>query len=153
MGTSTWTGPIRAGNIINTSGTTLGKDVKNVGEVELAQTTAITQTASNNTAYATSIVIPAHSHILNIQSLNSVGWATTNTMTVGTSATANELVPTAVAMTVGFVSLTPGSSGTAAALWDDTGSTDVRIWVKSSSAGSPAGVGTLIVRYLQNHTA
>ena len=150
MGTTTFTGPIKSGNIPDTSGTTLGTNVKNVGYVALAQTFPITQ-AGSATALATDIVIPAHSHILNIQALNTVAWDATNTLSVGTSATATELVPTATGMPVGFVSLLPGTNSTAIGKWDDTGATDVRIWVKSTNTG--AGVGTIIVRYLQNHIA
>ena len=148
MGTTTFTGPIKAGNIPNTSGDTLGSDVKNVGDVVLAQTAPITQ-AGSATAYATNIVIPAHSHILNIQMLNTIAWTTvTNTMSVGTSVAANEIVAS-TAMALGLVSLTPGASAPRTANWDDTGPNDVRIWVDSAITGD--GVGTLVVRYLQNH--
>ena len=64
MGTVTFTGPIKAGDVLNTTGTTAGT-IKNVGFVAMAQTASITQ-AGTATAYATSIVIPAYSHILNI---------------------------------------------------------------------------------------
>ena len=101
MGTTTFTGPIKAGPIINTSGTTLGRDVKN----------------------------------------------TSNTVSVGTTSTATELVPTAVAASaIGLLALTPGAN---AANWDDTGTTDKRVFVLSNGTG--AGVGTLTVRYIQAH--
>ena len=45
MGKTTFTGPIRAGNILDTSGTTLGQNVKNVGSVVMVQTVPITQAA------------------------------------------------------------------------------------------------------------
>ena len=59
MGATTFTGPIKAGNILNTSGSTLGTDVANVGYVVMAQSSAVTQAATT-----TSIVIPANSQIL-----------------------------------------------------------------------------------------
>jgi len=43
MGTTTFTGPIKAGDILNTSGTTLGDDVANVGFVVMAQSAPVTQ--------------------------------------------------------------------------------------------------------------
>jgi len=43
MGITTFSGPIRAGNIPNTTGTTLGTDVRNVGSVVMAQVVPITQ--------------------------------------------------------------------------------------------------------------
>ena len=147
MGKTTFTGPIRAGNILETSGTTLGQNVKNVGSVVMVQTYPITQ-ALTATALATPIVLPANSHILNIQMLNTTAWDATNTLSVGTSATATELVAL-TAMTAGLVSLNPGTDATRTANWDDIGTTDKRIFVKSANTG--AGVGTITVRYIQAH--
>ena len=147
MGKTTFTGPVRAGNILQTSGTTLGKDVKNVGSVVMVQTYPITQ-ALTATALATTIVLPANSHILNIQMLNTTAWDATNTLSVGTSATATELVAL-TAMPVGLVALNPGTDATRTANWDDNGTNDKRIWVKSANTG--AGVGTITVRYIQAH--
>jgi hypothetical protein len=146
MGKTTFTGPVRAGNILNTSGTTIDSNVKNVGSVVMVQTYPITQ-ALTATALATPIVLPANSHILNIQMLNTTAWDATNTLSVGTSATATELVAL-TAMTAGLVSLTPGTDATRTANWDDT-ITGKRIWVKSANTG--AGVGTITVRYIQAH--
>jgi hypothetical protein len=145
MGKTTFTGPIRAGNVLNTSGTTLGQDVKNVGSVVMAQLYPITQ-ALTATALGTTVVLPANSHVLNIQMLNTVAWDATNTLSVGTTSTATELVAL-TAMTVGLVTLSPGTDATRTALWDDIGTTDKRIFVKSANTG--AGVGTLVVRYVQ----
>ena len=90
MGKTTFTGPIKAGNILNTSGTTLGKDVKNVGSVELVQHYSLTQ-AGTATALGTQIVLPANSHILNIQMLATAAWTgAATTASVGISATATE---------------------------------------------------------------
>ena len=147
MGKTTFTGPVRAGNILNTSGTTLGQDVKNVGSVVMVQTYPITQ-ALTATALATTIVLPANSHIMNIQMLNTVAWDATDTLSVGTSATATELVAL-TSMTVGLIGLTPGTDATRTANWDDNGTSDKRIWVKSANTG--IGVGTLTVRYIQAH--
>lgn len=144
MGKSTFSGPIRAGNIYDTTGTELGTNVKNVGSVVMVQVFAITQ-AATATALGTAIVLPANSHILNIQMLNTVAWDATNTLSVGTTATATELAPL-TAMPVGLVSLTPGAL---AAAWDDTGTTDKRVFVKSANTG--VGVGTITVRYIQAH--
>lgn len=146
MGKTTFTGPIRAGNILNTSGTTLGQDVKNVGSVVMVQTYPITQ-ALTATALGTTIVLPANSHILNIQMLNTVAWTgAATTLSVGTSATATELVAL-TSMPVGLTALTPGTDATRSALWDDVGTTDIRVWVKSANTGD--GVGTITVRYIQ----
>jgi hypothetical protein len=148
MGTTTFTGPIKAGDILNTSGTTLGTNVKNTGFVVMVQTVPITQ-AATATALGTTIVLPSNSHILNIQMLNTVAWdGAASTLSVGISATATELVAL-TSMPVGLVGLNPGTDATRTGVWDDTGTADDRIWVKSANTG--AGVGTLTVRYIQAH--
>jgi hypothetical protein len=148
VGTTTFTGPIKAGPILNTSGTTLGRDVKNTGFVVMCQTYPITQDLTA-TALGTTIVLPANSHIINIQMLNSVVWSgAATTLSIGTSATATELVAL-TSMTVGLVGLNPGTDATRTLNWDDTGTSDKRIFVKSANAGT--GVGTLTVRYIQAH--
>jgi hypothetical protein len=152
MGITTFSGPIRAGNINNTTGTTLGSDVRNVGSVVMVQTFPITQ-AGTTTALATPIVLPANSHILNIQVLQTAAWTTTTTISIGTSATATELV-SAGALAPGtslLAGLNPGTDATRAANWDDTGTTDKRIFVLSGGTGT--GVGTLTIRYVQAHDA
>lgn len=148
MGKSTFSGPIRAGNIYDTTGTELGTNVKNVGSVVMVQTFPITQ-AATATALGTPIVLPANSHIMNIQMLNTVAWdGAASTLSVGETATATELVAL-TSMTVGLVALTPGTDATRTGNWDDTGTTDIRVFVKSANTG--AGVGTITVRYIQAH--
>ena len=148
MGKTTFTGPIRAGNILNTSGTTLGQNVKNVGSVVMVQTSPITQ-AGTATALGTQIVLPANSHIMNIQMLNTVAWTgAATTLSVGETVTANELCAL-TSMPVGLVAMTPGTDATRTGNWDDVGATDARIWVKSANTGD--GVGTITVRYIQAH--
>jgi len=148
MGITTFSGPIRAGNIANTTGTTLGENVRNFGSVVMVQTFPITQ-AGTATALGTPIVLPANSHIMNIQMLNTAAWSgAAQTLSVGTTATATELVAL-TAMPVGLVGLNPGTDTALAALWDDTGPVDDRIFVKSANTGT--GVGTITVRYIQAH--
>jgi hypothetical protein len=150
MGKSTFSGPIRAGNIYDTTGTELGTNVKNVGSVVMVQSFPITQ-AGTTTALATPIVLPANSHILNIQVLQTAPWTATTTISVGTSATATELV-SAGALAPGtslLAGLNPGTDTTRAANWDDIGTTDKRIFVLSGGTGT--GVGTITVRYIQAH--
>ena len=150
MGKTTFSGPIRAGDIPNTTGTTLGTDVKNVGSVVMVQVYPITQ-ALTATALATTIVLPANSHILNIQLLATTAWTgAATTISLGTSATATELVSAGVTSgAIGLAALTPGTDGTRTANWDDTGTADKRVFVLSANTGD--GVGTITVRYIQAH--
>jgi hypothetical protein len=147
MGKTTFTGPIRSGDILNTSGTTIGSNVKNVGSVVMVQTYPITQ-AGTATALATPIVLPANSHILNIQMVATAAWSgAATTLSVGTTVTATELVAL-TSIPVGVTGLTPGTDATRTANWDDT-VTGVRVWVKSANTGT--GVGTITVRYIPQH--
>lgn len=146
MGKTTFTGPIRAGSIINTSGTTLGQDVRNVGSVVMAQVVPVTQ-AGSTTATGTNIVLPANSHVLDIHLLATTAW--TAGISIGTSVASTELVGVTAAPVIGINTLTPGADATRSANWDDTGTTDRRVFVLSAATG--IGVGTLVVRYIQAH--
>jgi hypothetical protein len=154
MGATTFTGPVKAGTVLNTTGTTVGT-LKNVGYVELAQSQAITQTGSA-TALATNIVIPANSTITSIDLFVTTAWSsatTTYTISVGTSATATELVAASNVNTVGRQALNPGTDATKTAAWINTGPTDDRIYVLSGANNVTNGAGTLVVRYIQGINA
>jgi hypothetical protein len=149
MGKTTFTGPIRAGNILDTSGTTLGQDVKNVGSVVMVQHVPITQ-AGTATALGTTIVLPKNSHIIGIQMAVTAIWSGgASTFNVGTTATSTELVAAAAGGTLGMISLSPGADATRVGNWDDTGTNDKRVFVLSTNTGT--GTGTLTVRYIQAH--
>jgi hypothetical protein len=150
MGPSTFTGPIKAGDVLDTTGTTAGL-VKNVGFVIMAQTVPVTQ-AGTATATATSICIPAYSHIVQIQLLNTVAWnGTSSNISIGTTSTATELVSAQSAGAIGINALTPGTDATRAAKWSNVGANDVIIYALSTNTG--AGVGDLVVRYIQAENA
>ena len=148
MGTSTFTGPLKAGDVLNTTGTTAGT-VKNVGFVEMSQQVAIVQSA---TAAATTICIPAYSTIAAIDVFATTAWSsatTTYTISVGTSATATELVAATNANAIGRLSLAPGTDATRTGNWISVGANDVIIYVKSGAPDTTPGAGTLVVRYIQ----
>ena len=145
MGTTTFTGPVKAGNILNTSGTTLGKDVANVGFVVMAQSSPVTQASG-----ATSIVIPANSQILSINVMVTVAWTgVATTFGVGTTASATFLTAAGAldGVAIGPLSATPGTDATRAGNWNDVGTTDRKIAVTSTNTGS--GVGVITVTYIQ----
>jgi hypothetical protein len=90
MANTTFSGPIRAGNISNTTGTTVGTNVSNIGSVLMAQSKVIDiiGAAANDQVIAT---IPANSQIvdviLNVTTVNND--TGTATVSVGTSADAD----------------------------------------------------------------
>ena len=149
MGTTTFTGPVKAGNVLNTTGTTAGT-VKNVGFVKMAQSVAITQSA---TAAATTICIPAGSQITSITALVSVAFSGASAgLNVGTSATSTELVASAnfLLSAVGLFAASPGTDATRTANWVDVGTSDVIIYVKAANSISvTTGAAILTVEYVQ----
>jgi hypothetical protein len=151
MGTTTFTGPIKAGDVLNTTGTTVGT-LKNVGFVEMVQTVAVTQATNGTTAglYTTDIVIPANSQILAIDLFVTVAWTgAASTFNIGSSATATEIAVAAdnTAVAIGRLAVTPGTSATRVNAWVDVGTVDERIYMLSTNTGS--GTGYLSVRYAQ----
>ena len=150
MGTTTFTGPITAGDVLDTTGTTPGT-VRNVGFVMMAQTYSLTQ-AGTATAAATTIVIPAYSHIVQMQVLATVAWSgVASTINIGTTSTATELVSAGSVAAIGINGLQPNTDATRTALWSNTGPNDIIVYVKSTNTG--AGVGDLVVRYIQAENA
>ena len=145
MGTTTFTGPVKAGDVLNTTGSTAGT-VKNVGFCVMAQSYAVTQ-AATATATATTICLPANSHVLSIDFAATVAFTGTDTLSVGTTSAANQLVAATSIAAIGITALSPGTDATRTAAWIDVGATDVILYVDSGSTGN--GVGVLTVTYVQ----
>lgn len=146
MGVTHFTGPVQAGNILNTSGSTLGQDVKNTGWVLMAQSAAFTQASG-----ATDIVIPANSQIVDIKVfLTTAMTGVATTFGIGTTASATFLTAAGAldGAAIGPLTATPGTDATRNGNWIDVGTTDRKIAVTSTNTGS--GVGSIVVTYLQN---
>ena len=145
MGTTTFSGPIKAGTIKDTTGSTVGTDVKNVGFVKMAQTASWSQSTD---AADTGIVIPANSQVVDVQVYITTACDAAN-ISVGTSSTSTELFTALAAGTSANVIL-HGSDGTItdADTWVDIGSSDLPIYIDFSAGTS--GAGYITVEYIQN---
>lgn len=153
------TGPILAGNVINSDGTgTLAgvgeqSGTANMGYCVMAQSCVITQATNTGTAgqFACPIVIPAQSQIHSIKLMVTTAFTgTATTLGIGTSASATALTAANAVVTsgaLGQVTITPGTGATQIGNWDNVGTQDVQIVVLSTNTGS--GVGTLTVTYAQ----
>jgi len=144
MGTTTFTGPIKAGDVLNTTGSSVGQ-IANVGYVVMAQSSPVTQASG-----ATSIVIPKNSQILSIDVMVTTVWdGAATTFGVGTTASATFLTAAGAldGAAIGPLSGTPGTDATRAGNWNDVGTTDRKIAVTSTNTG--AGVGVITVTYVQ----
>ena len=152
MGTTTFTGPVKAGNVLNTTGTTVGS-IANVGFVVMSQSAAVNQATNVAVSglYKTNIVIPAGSQILSVSVLKTVVWSgVATTVNVGTDATATQIAVAAdndLSTTLGISAIIPGDDATRVGVWKDVGTADVQIFVLSTNTGT--GVGILTVTYAQ----
>lgn len=152
MGTTTFTGPIKAGDVLNTTGTAVGQ-IANVGYVVMSQSAAVAQATNVSSAgvYKTNIVIPKNSQILSITILKTTVWnGVATTINVGTSATGTELAVAGdndLSTTLGNSAIVVGNDATRVGNWKDVGTTDVQIYTKSTNTGT--GVGIITVTYVQ----
>ena len=147
MGTTTFSGPIKAGTIKETTGTTLGSDIKNTGQVVMAQSGVIDIIgASANTTVAT---IPANSQIVDVilNVTTAANDSVSATVSVGTATDADAFIATANVLATGT---TRGTLDTEAT---DIGTTDANV-VATYTAGNDdgtVGAATVTVMYLQNN--
>lgn len=145
MAQTTFTGPIRAGDILYTTGTTVGTNIANVGYAVMAQASAVTQASG-----ATTVVIPKNSHIISITLFVTTAWTgAATTLGVGNtaSATAYTAAGAVAGGTIGSVVVSPGADATRTGNWIDVGTTDRKILVTSTNTGD--GVGVITVTYAQ----
>jgi predicted membrane-bound dolichyl-phosphate-mannose-protein mannosyltransferase len=149
MGTTTFSGPVKAGTIKDTTGTTLGSDVKNVGFVVMAQS-AIADIIGASHLNQVIATIPANSQItdvvLNVTTVNNDSGAAT--VSVGTIADANAFIDAANVKALGT---TYGTLDTEAT---DIGTTDIQVVADFTGASGDAttGAATVTVKYLQNNS-
>ena len=64
MATTTFSGPIKAGTISNTTGTTVGDDVRNTGQVVMTQSIMIDAAVAAGTTTYNVGVLPKNSQLL-----------------------------------------------------------------------------------------
>ena len=148
MGTTTFSGPVKEGTISNTTGTTVGTDMKNVGFTLMAQSAAITQ---STTAAASGIIIPANSQIVECYVYVTTAYDNSATLSIGTTSASTELATAVAVSTANTIKLASQATIADADAWEDIGSTDVKIFSDSSATTADAGVATLTVTYIQNN--
>jgi len=154
MGNTTFSGPVKAGTISNTTGTTLGADVKNTGQVTMAQTFS-TGTALNNGASAantTTVVIPANSQIIDIVLDCPTAMAgATAVLSIGDSVGGNTTFLNTFSITVasGAGRKYPTTEAGGALAWADTGTAD-KLLVWTTTGATTAGEIRATVLYQQN---
>jgi len=149
MGTTTFSGPIKAGTINETTGSTLGSNVKNTGHVTMVQGKDINITgASANTNIA---VIPANSQVLFVhvdvtEVSNDTGAAT---FSVGTTSNATAFTAAANCKALGRTS----QSAAALGLMSNVGASDIKVVGVFTGANGDGNTGaiTTSVTYAQDN--
>ena len=148
MGTTTFSGPIKAGNIPATTGTTIGTNVTNIGSVVMAQSVVLDIIGADALNQRVAIV-PANSQIidviLNVTTVNNDSG--TATVSIGDSTDDNAFISL---QNVKALGTTHGTLDTEAT---DVGTTDMEVFadfVAGTEDGS-TGSATATVLYIQNN--
>ncbi len=153
MGTTTFSGPIKAGTIKDTTGTTLGSNVKNTGQVVMAQTFSTGSLAAGaSAANSTTVVIPANSQIIDcvIDCPTAMGNATA-VLSVGDTVGGNATFINSFSITVasGVGRKYPLTEAGGALAWADTGTADKKLtW--TTTGATDAGEIRVTILYQQN---
>ena len=148
MATTTFSGPIKTGTIRDTTGTTVGTNVSNVGFVVMAQSAIpnITGASQLNQRMA---IVPANSQIVDvILNVTTAGDDSGSaTISVGTAADANAFLDGINTKALGT---THGTLDTEAT---NVGTTDLEVLADftGASGDGTAGVATVTVMYIQNN--
>ena len=150
MATTTFSGPVKAGTINNTTGTTVGTNVANTGFVLMAQSANIVFGADATTTDIATL--PANSQIfqitLDVTTAFDAGSA--NTIDFGDGSTADKYADALAAGSLARVLATSDVSQIGNLV--DIGSSDVTVTATYNQSGSAAtaGAATATVLYLQN---
>ena len=155
MAITTFSGPIKAGTIKNTSGTTLGTNVKNTGQVVMAQTfsTGDTLDSGASSANETTVIIPANSQIIDIVLDKPTAMVNaTCVFSVGDTTGGNTTFVNSYSITTasgaGRAYPTTEAGGTLG--WADIGSADLRLTWTSTGATTDGEVRVTVL-YQQNN--
>ena len=150
MGTTTFSGPVKAGTINNTTGTTVGTNVANTGFVLMAQSANVVFEANGTTTDIATL--PANSQIfqITVDVTTAFDAGSTNTLDLGDGSTADEYADALALGTLGRVLATSDISQVGNLI--DIGTSDVTVTATYNQTGTVATAGacTVTVLYLQN---
>jgi hypothetical protein len=149
MGTTTFSGPIKAGTVSQTTGTKLGESIKNTGFVTMGQSVKVDIIGASHLNQVCAVV-PANSQIvdviLNVTTVNNDGAAAT--VSVGTVADADAFIN---GQSVKALGTTHGTLDTEAT---NVGATDIQVLADftGTNGDGTTGAATVTVLYMQNNS-
>ena len=145
MANTNFSGPISAGNIRNTTGTTVGDDVKNTGQVVMSQSIMIDAAVAAGTTTYNVGVIPKNSQLLTttirVAVVNNSG--TSATVSVGKTGTAEYFIANTDVKTLGETS----SIANAALDEADRVGSDVQVTATLIAVGTTATTAQVSVTF------
>jgi len=145
MAQTNFSGPITAGNIRNTTGTTVGENVKNTGQVVMSQSVMIDAAVAAGTTTYNVGVIPKNSQLLTTTIRVAVvsNSGTSATVSVGKTGTATYFIGNTDVKTLGETS----SIANGALDEADRFGSDTQITATLIAAGSTATSGQVTVTF------
>jgi len=150
MGTTTFSGPIKAGTIKDTTGTTVGTNKANVGFVLMAQSGNVVFGANGSTTVVATL--PANSQIYQIavDVTTAFDAGTTNTLDVGDGVTADKYADALAAGAQARVLATSDVSQIGNLVDIGVSDVDVTVTYNQTGTAATAGAATVTVLYLQD---
>ena len=149
MGTTTFSGPIKAGNIYNTTGTTIGSNVKNVGSVVMSQSASTELTHATTTATALGIIIPAKSQIIGVTLIIESLFTASSTATIAIGNGSGDATDICGHTNVSATALSVVMGPAAVDVWTNTGTSDVELYGITVANSASAGSARVVVEYVQ----
>ena len=149
MANTTFSGPIKAGNIYNTTGTTVGTNVKNVGSVVMSQSADTELTHATTTATALGIIIPAKSQIIGITLIIESLFTSSSTTTIAIGNSSGDATDICDNTNVTATALSVVMGPAAVDVWTNTGTSDVELYGISVANSASAGSARVVVEYVQ----
>ena len=150
MSTTTFSGPVKAGTINNTTGTTVGTNVANTGFVLMAQSANVVFEANGTTTDIATL--PANSQIfqITVDVTTAFDAASTNTLDLGDGSTADEYADALALGSLARVLATSDVSQIGNLI--DIGTSDITVTATYNQSGTAATTvaATVTVLYLQN---
>jgi len=151
MANTTFSGPVKAGTIKDTTGSTVGTDVANVGSVVMTQATNVVFGDDGTTT--TIATLPANSQIIEIyvDVTTAFDAGTTNTLDLGDGSTADQFADALDVSSAARLLATSDVSQIPNLI--DIGASDVQVVATYNQTGSAAtaGAATVTVVYVQNN--
>ena len=150
MATTTFSGPVKAGTINNTTGSTVGTNVANTGFVLMAQSANVVFEANGTTTDIATL--PANSQIfqITVDVTTAFDAGSTNTLDLGDGSTADEYADALALGSLARVLATSDVSQIGNLI--DIGTSDITVTATYNQTGTAAttGAATVTVLYLQN---